>query len=272
MLAMGVFMCPLAYYAVRRPFIMSPLEPILTQPGWDLGIWLIFRDALRLCYAPLTEEPAKLLPWIVLLTARAPLVPTWRMIAPLALSAGLGFALGEIWVVAWLVTQANDAKLAALPWYAFGGFLTERLMTCLTHALFALPTMVLSRKGCRWGFVGLAIGMALHWVGNAPIMLMHYRPFGWTRETWAAIIQLWIVAIAMAGLVSLIGIAAGRQMLQRIWSHQIVCPGCGEIYRQSIVFGLNCGLYRYERCGVCRKWHWVTLKDLAPVKPPQAVR
>jgi len=195
-----------------------------------------------------------------------PLLPTRRMIAGLALAAGLGFAVGEIWLVASFVAQANDPKLAGLPWYAFGGFLSERLMTCIAHALFALPTVVLSRRGWKWGALGLVLGMSMHWVSNAPITLMHRGVFGWKPEIWGFVIQLWLALLTLAGLIALIGAYAGRKMIRRILAHKMICPGCGATYRQPFFVGLNWGLSRYEPCGVCHKWHWVTLKNIAPLK------
>lgn len=186
------------------------------------------------------------------------------MLAPLALAAGLGFAGGEIWLVASLIEKANDPKLAGLPWYSFGGFLTERLMTCLSHPLFALPAVVLSRRGWKGGAVGLCLGMLLHWISNAPILLMHRGAFGWKPEVWGTVLQAWVVLISIAGLLTLIGLAAGRDTFGKIWSRRMLCPGCGAIYRQSLFLGLNFGTVRYERCGACGKWHWVTLKNLAP--------
>jgi hypothetical protein len=265
-LAIGCLMSPAAFYGVRRPLLIGPLEPVLTRPEWNDPRRSIARDVIRLAYAPLTEEPAKLAPWLVLLAAGAPLWPTRRMVAPLALAAGLGFAVGEIWLVAGFVAQANDPKLAELPWYFFGGFLTERLMTCLAHALFALPTVRMARKGWKWGAIGLALGMLLHGLSNAPILLMHRSVFGWKQEIWSVIVQIWVAAFFVAGLLALIAAAFGRKMLRRMWANRMICPGCGAIYRQPIVFGLNCGMSRYERCSVCRKWHWVTLKNLAPLK------
>jgi hypothetical protein len=264
MMAFGFLMSPAAYFAIRRPFLIGPLEPILSQPGWDVDGWPIVRDVVRLCFAPITEEPAKLAPWIAMLAAGSPLYPTRRMIAPLALAAGLGFAVGEIWLVAGLVAQANDAKLASLPWYSFGGFFSERLMTCITHALFALPTIALSRRGWKWGACGLALGMMMHWLSNAPIVLMHRKAFGWKPEVWAVLVQLWLVLFTVAGVAALLAAFAGRTMLRRIWSRRMVCPECGAVYRQPLLLGLNFGMSRYEPCGVCRKWHWVTLKNLAP--------
>lgn len=270
MLGLGLFMSPAAFYLIRRPFLIGPLEPLLTQPGWDAGAWSILRDVIRLCYAPLTEEPAKHLPWLLLWAIGAPLEPTRRLRGPLAFAAGLGFAVGEIWLVAHLIAVANDPKLAALPWYQFGGFLSERLMTCLSHALFAIPPILLSRRGWGWGLLGLAMGMTLHWLTNAPIMLMHRNPFGWAPEVWGILLYVWVAWFSLAGLIWLIGLAAGRQTLRRILANLMVCPECGAVYRQPILLGMNMGLYRYEPCGACRKWHWVTLKDLAPLKAKQS--
>ena len=239
LLLIGLFMSPAAFFAIRRPLLIRPLEPILTQPGWDAGGWSTVRDVVRLSFAPLTEEPAKLAPWLVLLAAGAPLWPTRRMIAPLTLAAGLGFAVGEIWLVAGFVATANDPKLAGLPWYSFGGFLSERLMTCITHALFALPTVMLSRRGWKWGTFGLALGMLLHFISNAPIVLMHRGTFGWKPEIWGVVIQLWLSLLTVAGLVALIGAFAGRKMLRTLWASRMICPGCGAIYRQPIFLGLT---------------------------------
>ncbi len=266
LLALGFCMSPAAFYGVRKPLLIGPLEPVLKRPEWDHGRRPVVRDIIRIAYAPLTEEPAKLAPWLLLLAIGLPLQPTRRMIAALALAAGLGFAVGEIWLVASFVAQANDPKMAALPWYQFGGFLSERLMTCITHALFALPTVILSRRGWKWGAIGMAIGMLLHGISNAPITLMHRGTFGWTATIWAVVIQLWLALLTVAGLVSLLAAYAGRNMLRRLWANRMICPGCGAIYRQPLILGLNCGMSRYEPCGVCHKWHWVTLKNVAPLK------
>jgi hypothetical protein len=264
LLIAGFFMSPTAFFAIRLPLLIGPLEPVFAQPGWDVGGFSMARDAVRLSFAPLTEEPAKLAPWLMLLAVGWPLLPTRRMIAPLALAMGLGFAVGEIWLVAGLVAQANDPKLAALPWYSFGGFLGERLMTCLAHSLFALPTVALSRRGWKWGAFGLLLGMTLHWISNAPIVLMQRQAFGWKPEAWQLLIQLWLALIAALGLIALVGFFAGRKLMRKIWLRRVICPGCGAVYRQPIL-ALNFGMSRYERCGACHKWHWVTLKDLAPL-------
>jgi hypothetical protein len=269
LLALGCVMSPAAYYLVRVPLLITLLDPVLAGPGWDAPGWSQLRDAIRLAYAPITEEPVKLLPWVLLLEAGAPLWPARRMIAPVALSAGLGFAIGEIWLLAWLLAQGNDPKLAGLPWYAFGGFLSERLMTCGAHALFALCPVTLSRKGWKYGLLGLFLGMLLHGLTNAPILLLRREVFGWKPEVWSVLIQVFLTGVFIISLVALIAAAYGQRMVRRILANQMICPACGATYRQPIL-GMNFGLSRYEPCGACHRWNWVSLKNLAPLKPRRA--
>jgi hypothetical protein len=88
LLLLAFVMSPAAFYGVRIPLLIGPLEPILKQPEWGVGKWSVARDIVRISFAPLTEEPAKLVPWLVLLAAGLPLLPTRRMIAALALATG----------------------------------------------------------------------------------------------------------------------------------------------------------------------------------------
>jgi Zn ribbon nucleic-acid-binding protein len=44
------------------------------------------------------------------------------------------------------------------------------------------------------------------------------------------------------------------------------CPDCSTVYIRPI-FGVNGVTKRYERCPVCKKWHWIGIwserKDIA---------
>src|SRR5204862_8068495 len=80
LLVIGCFMSPAAFYGVRAPLLIWPLDPILKQPGWADRGWSMVRDLIRLAYAPLTEQPAKLAPWLELLAAGAPLWPARRLV------------------------------------------------------------------------------------------------------------------------------------------------------------------------------------------------
>ena len=271
---LGLPLSPLAYFVVRLP-LLNIIEPRLlgaTQENPDGTVSTVVRDGIRLLYAPLTEEPIKLLPWIALLTFGVLRKPSRKQLVPVALAIGVSFAIGEFWLVAYLIAAKPDPALTQLPWYAFGGYMSERLMTCFSHTLFVLPTIWLYRRSRSLAAFGLAIGMILHYLGNAPIVLIHHQAFGLSTAVWSVIVQVWFLIIVAISLVTLVGVHFGNDVLARIWQNKMICPECGAIYRQPIVIGLNMGTWRYEPCGVCRKWHWVTIKNLAPLKSSNTVK
>lgn len=57
LLLIGCFMSPAAFFGLRRPLLIGPLEPILVQPEWNFGGRAVVRNVVRLSFAPLTEEP-----------------------------------------------------------------------------------------------------------------------------------------------------------------------------------------------------------------------
>jgi hypothetical protein len=270
----GLFMSPTAYYLVREPVLLHSLTAWLdfqrAQGGWNQ----VASDIVRLTYAPVTEEPAKLLPWLMGLAIGWPLVAAKKRVVPIACAVGFAFATGEMWLVARFVAEANDPQLRALPWYAFGGYVSERLQTCVTHSLFALPSVYLSRRGWRGTMVGVAIGMTLHFLGNAPIMLMRRDVGNLGPAAWGMLVQLWIVGFSIVGVMALAGVHLGASVTRRVLRRRMICPECGAEYRQPVIFALNAGKWRYEPCGACRKWHWVSFENLAPLpeKMPEKTR
>ena len=264
---LGLVMSPLAYFCVRVP-LMKLLEPDWfgsLVPGQSDISQIYVRDMVRLSYAPLTEESFKLLPWVGALLAGISVQSSRRRSASLALTIGVSFAMGEFWLVAYLIHASKNPEIVNLPWYALGGYMSERLMTCFCHTLFVLPTVLLSRRGFGYGLIGLAMGMGLHYIGNAPIVLMHHEAFGISKGVWGILIQLFLVFLVLVCMFCLIGTHFGASMLKRIWNNRMICPECHATYRQPIFFALNMGTWRYEKCGACKKWHWVTLNNLAPL-------
>lgn len=267
----GLAISPLAYFFVRVP-LMKLLEPTWFGsliPGQSDVSHIYLRDAVRLCYAPLTEETAKLLPWVGALLAGISLQSSRRRSASLALTIGVSFAIGEFWLVAYLVHASKNPVIVNLPWYAFGGYMSERLMTCFCHTLFVLPTVLFSRRGLGFAFTGLAMGMGLHYLCNTPIVLMHHEAFGISKAVWGILIQVWMVLLVLVSMLTLIGAQYRSTMLKRIWNSRMICPECHTTYRQPLFLALNMGTGRYERCSACRKWHWVTLRNLAPLVEPE---
>lgn len=232
---------PLALYLVRLPL-----------HGWlsaTLGPSALL-TALTLFYAPLTEEPAK---WLTLL-----LPPIRRRLTPdnavaIALAVGMGFGIGELWLLALQI--ANIPALAALPFYAFGGFLVERAVICFIHGgmiAFAFHRLATGRSF----IVGGLIGMALHFALNFPIFPASIGLFGIGRGAWQLLLTAWILVFTVSLGFAVARLARGR--LREVVLGSSTCPACGAVYPRPLL-ALNLGPVRFERCPSCRRFHWVKL-------------
>ena len=248
---LGLPLSMLAFYAVRMP-----LDSLLT--GW-LGKGSTLLTTCQLWYAPLTEETAKLFPLLVAWPIfRRQLNDTNRV--PVAMALGLGFAIGEMWLVAQFVR--SNPEFSELPFYQFGGFINERLATCLAHPGFTvLALWGLQRKGFR-AALGIIAAMTFHFASNFPIYLMGVDLGNLGRPTWAMIVSGWLLICVIASVLTLAVMHAGtKRIVHLVMTAKVKCPECGELYRQPILGG-NFGVWRYEPCGACHKWHWVSLKDI----------
>src|SRR5262245_9911392 len=176
---------PLALYLVRLP-IDRALKTVFGAPAWLV--------VLSLFYAPLTEEPAK---W---LAAAVPSVRRAIMAEPItvALTVGLGFAIGEIWMIVREVLALPGVW--SLPASNFVPFVIERLEVCFLHGAFVVPAFVCLARGRSFLLGGVA-GMALHFLLNFPIFLKNIDAFG-LGEGWVPALLLWVIlmVIACAGM------------------------------------------------------------------------
>jgi hypothetical protein len=199
-------------------------------------------------YAPLTEEPAKLLPLLIpALRNRI----TKENFVWVALALGLGFGIGEIWLVGYFI--ATTPVYANIPWYQFTGFINERFMVCLIHGGF---TAFALWKLCNKSLWGIAVAMLVHFLGNFPIYLAHLNIPAFGKGAWQTILGLWTVFffIAIVGFLSYLKL--GKIDIISLVKGKSVCPECNAVYSGSI-FGLNWFTARYEKCSECKKWHWV---------------
>lgn len=237
---------PLAFYLLR-----VPLDHWLAA---QLGAKSSAYQWLVTLYAPLTEEPAKLLPLLLPSIRRDLRVDNF---VRYALAIGLGFAVGEMWFVAEKVT--HQPALAALPFYQFGGYFSERLMTCVFHSAFVAVALWQLRRRFALGVAG---AMALHWLGNFPISLMAWNVGRMGKAFWSGIVLLWLLFYLAGAIVFLVCLTMGRTALGVLLHGRRRCPECAREYDAPILLGFNFGSTRYERCPHCRHWHWTT-----PVKP-----
>lgn len=241
----------LAFHAVRMP-LNGWIAPLLAD-------WPRVSPWVQTAYAPLTEEPAKL--WPFLLPFFRPSSNRTSLVRD-ALAIGLGFGIGEAWNVAALISHRPD--VAGQPWFAFGGFIGERLMVCVMHAGFTGTALFLwrVRRSPVRGFLAAAL---LHFAGNAPITLAGMRAFGIDRPAWTLLLVVWVLVYFLAVGSLLSWMLFGGAWLERVFRGMAECPGCGRVYRRPI-FRVNLVTHSWERCPLCKRWH--LMNAFAPPAAP----
>lgn len=235
---------PAAFYFVRIPFdqwLAGHLSRSSVSYQWMTSL-----------YAPLTEEPAKLI--VLLIPA------VFRDIRPenfvrYSLSIGLGFAIGEMWLVAELISR--QPALSSLQFYEFGGYAAERLMTCVFHSAFVALSLSQLRRRFVLGGCGV---VAAHWAANFPILLMAWDVGGLGRTAWGMLVGLWIAVLLIAALALLAYFISGSVSPVHLFYGRRHCPECSGDYDAPLL-ALNFGFTRYERCPHCQHWHWTTSRN-----------
>lgn len=231
---------PLAFYLVRLP-----LNSLIVQ-AFPAGSF--FYSLTTTFYAPLTEEPAKLLP-LLLPFLTATIHP--KNFVRFAMALGLGFGIGEMWFVAEMVSR--NPEYATMPWYLFGGYIFERLLVCFAHAGFTSVFLwrLGKKSGLGWGLLG---AMGLHYLANFPIFLSNLNIIPLDQSTWSIAMTTWLVLIALFLAGMLARFSFGKWQVGRFLNGLAKCPECGTIYPRPL-FAVNMLNKRYERCPNCHKFH-----------------
>lgn len=232
------------FYYVRMGLLDWLVQLIFTKGTTGYTFATLF-------YAPLTEEPAKFLPALLIPLAYKRITEKNFVMAALAL--GLGFGIGEIWLVAQFV--AKNPVYADTPWYMFTGFINERFMVCLMHGAFTAVALSRLHKKFILGVLG---AMALHFFGNFPIYLGGIDFGGIGKPTWQTILGIYVILYFIAMLLLLSKLYYGNFNLGKFIFGNSVCPECEFVY-PSRFWALNALNKKYERCPNCKKWHWVTI-------------
>ena len=140
------------------------------QPGLGLAapIWFL---AFKVLVTPLVEEALKIMPLL--------LKPAWRMVANRASALwigfvlGISFGLGEALFIAYAISQ--NAAYNSLPWYAFTGFLNERIMTCFAHGVLTAVLVMGMQRGGWYILNGYLTALGLHLFLNTPTVLYQFQ-------------------------------------------------------------------------------------------------
>lgn len=170
LLVLGLPLSVIANLILKRQAIIILGQTFHIQPGLGLDspAWFL---AFMVLVTPLVEEPIKVLPLL--------LRPAWKMVTSRASALwvgfvlGVSFGLGEALLIAYGVAQ--NSTYASLPWYAFTGFLNERIMACFAHGVFTAVLLTGTQRG-GWSLLyGLLAALGLHLFLNAPAVMYQFQ-------------------------------------------------------------------------------------------------
>lgn len=100
--------------------------------------------------------------------------------------------------------------------------------------------------------------MTAHYFGNFPIFLMSWDVGDLGKEAWAVLLQLWIIVYFIAAVALLSYFSYGKMSPGRLIYGRRECPECHAEHDAPLLYALNFGMTRYERCPHCRRWHWTS--------------
>lgn len=172
--ALQLPMSAATFYGVRVP-LDGFVRGVLGAGHW-LYPWV------AITFAPLTEEPAKLLPLLLWAGARKvdPSRAAWAL--------GAGFGAGEAVFLAVLFAE----RTPDLPWYVFGPFMAERFQVALIHGLMTRAAWLGITSKTREARAAVALAMGMHLALNLPILLAAKGWFGHDRVAIMRGLALWV--------------------------------------------------------------------------------
>ncbi|MEJ2209759.1 MAG: hypothetical protein P8129_12070 [Anaerolineae bacterium] len=200
--------------AIKRPLILWLGETGNVEPGLGLGSPLWFIVALSFV-PPVTEEAIKVLPLLLPAVRRRMDGRAGAMGVGLAL--GISFGLGEAAYLAWGVAHAPE--YAAYPWYAFTGFLSERVTVTLVHGLLTMLVTVGLWRGGWHILAGYASAVLLHLLTNVGAILYQLE-----------VIPVWAASFSLLAALLILALIFER------WRRQAAREGDHEEQAEEVVY------------------------------------
>jgi len=242
----------LAFYLYRMPLDYLVRQVVDVKSGLYLFITTF--------YAPITEEPAK---WLLFLVPAFLALTKGTKLVKFAMAIGLGFGIGEMWLIAYKITSVPE--FAGYPWYYFTGYMNERFIVCIVHSGFVAFMLWFLRRSWVVGAVG---AMVLHYFANFPIYLKYIGFGGLSADAWNVVLSLWITGYLIGMIVMLCYFGAGANIkeLGRVFYGFARCPECGKVYVRPLFLAANLINRRYERCPHCKHFHMMDAKRNADLE------
>lgn len=169
--AVVCFLAGLPLSALVNQYVKTPAILWLGQrplPS-SAGVPWVFL-ALVLWVAPLAEEAVKLLPLAAPDIRESLRSPSSAL--KYGMAAGVGFGLGEAWYLAWGI--AGTHSYAAIPFYYFTAYMTERLVVTFAHGVMTSVAMSGVAGGRAPAVRGYMSAVVLHALLNLGALLYQF--------------------------------------------------------------------------------------------------
>ena len=176
-----VFKAELAEWVGRA----AQIEPYL---GLAAPAWFV---AYKMMLTPLVEETLKAAPLL--------LRPVRRMVTSrmstlwVGFVLGVSFGLGEAAFLAYGIAQAGVYN--HLPWYAFTGYLNERLLACFAHGVLTAILVRGLQRGGWFTLYGFGASMGLHLFLNTPSILYALKWISFELYNFALVVPFIVLAV-----------------------------------------------------------------------------
>ena len=170
LLILGLPFSAIAGLYIRPQAVIVVGQTFQVQPGLGLAapVWFL---AFKVLVGPLVEEAIKVIP--LLFRPAWKLVNNRRSALWVGFVLGVSFGLGEAAYIAYGVAQIPE--YASLPWYAFTGYMSERLMACFTHGILTSIFVIGLQRSGWFALIGYLAALSLHLFWNMPTVLYQFQ-------------------------------------------------------------------------------------------------
>ncbi len=190
MLGLGLPLSAIANLFLKPQVIIIVGQTFHVQPGLGLAApaWFL---ASKVLVTPLVEEPIKVLPLL--------LRQAWNMVTSrtsalwVGFVLGVSFGLGEAAFLAYGIAQHPDYN--TLPWYAYTGYFSERLMACFAHGVLTAIVVIGMQRGGKYILYGYLAALGLHLFMNAPTAMYQLQLISFEIYNFSLLIPFIILAV-----------------------------------------------------------------------------
>ena len=190
LLILGLPLSTIANLIIKRQAIILVGQTFHVPPGLGLAspVWFL---AFGVLVTPLVEEAIKVLPLL--------LRPAWKLVTSrtsalwVGFVLGVSFGLGEASFLAYAVAQ--NPAYNSLPWYAYTGYFSERLMACFAHGVLTAIVMIGMHREGRYVLYGYLAALGLHLCLNAPIAMYQFKWISFAVYNFSLLIPFILLAV-----------------------------------------------------------------------------